>query len=387
MRLAVPELDDTVAALVERVDRLERRLAALDATPSSTPTASSSSSPPSSGSSPARTPQRAPTGVSSTPIAPPSPLPSSGPGATEAPAADVGPAPAPPGPVPPTASPRPSSSAPLPAGSSSGPPEPATSGPELARRTLGAVRRQQVAKSPQAPPSSPAVPMSDSAPASAHGAPVAAPAAAHGAPSAPAAAAGSAAASGSAAAADLLPSREELVQAWGDQVLAALPSRARARFRVGRFLAVEAGTAVFALPNDTHRSYCEEVRGDVEAALGARFGRRVPLRLVVDTDADPLRRPPPAGAGAQPPSGAGASPQPSGAGARPPLSSPPDVERFAPTAPIGPGDQAEGRSWPEPTDYHELLDTDALEAETQPAGAGLTPEQRLRQAFPGAEEV
>jgi hypothetical protein len=39
------------------------------------------------------------------------------------------------------------------------------------------------------------------------------------------------------------------------------------------------------------------------------------------------------------------------------------------------------------TDYQELLDAEVLLAETQPAAAGLTPEQRLRQAFPGAEEV
>jgi hypothetical protein len=34
-----------------------------------------------------------------------------------------------------------------------------------------------------------------------------------------------------------------------------------------------------------------------------------------------------------------------------------------------------------------LLDPEVLRAETAPAGAGVSPEQRLRQAFPGAEEV
>ncbi len=82
-----------------------------------------------------------------------------------------------------------------------------------------------------------------------------------------------------------LPSRDELVQVWGDELLAQLPNRARARFRVGRFLDVDGSTAVFALPNETHRSYCEEVRLDVEAVLATRFGTAVPIRLVVDDDA------------------------------------------------------------------------------------------------------
>ena len=83
-----------------------------------------------------------------------------------------------------------------------------------------------------------------------------------------------------------LPSRDDLVQVWGDGLLAALPNRARARFRVGRFVDVDAAGAVFALPNETHRSYCEEVRREVEAALGARFGTTVPIRLVVDDEAE-----------------------------------------------------------------------------------------------------
>jgi len=139
-----------------------------------------------------------------------------------------------------------------------------------------------------------------------------------------------------------------LVQLWGDGLLASLPNRARARFRVGRFVAVEGGTAVFALPNETHRSYCEDVRVEVEAALGSHFGTPVPLRLVVDEEAvdDAPRRPAPGSA-----------------------------------APVsGPG--------PEPdTEQHDLLDPVVLAAQTEPAGAGLSPQERLKQAFPGAEEV
>ena len=87
------------------------------------------------------------------------------------------------------------------------------------------------------------------------------------------------------------PTRDQLVQAWGDGLLASLPQRARARFRVGRFMEVENGVAVFALPNDSHRSYCEEVIQPVEDTLSAKFGVKVKLRLITDPDEDAGGRP------------------------------------------------------------------------------------------------
>jgi hypothetical protein len=80
------------------------------------------------------------------------------------------------------------------------------------------------------------------------------------------------------------PDRDELVKAWGDTVLSGLKGRARARFRAGRFVAAEGGVATFALPDEIHRSYSEECRVDVEAALAAHFGVPVRLRLVVDDE-------------------------------------------------------------------------------------------------------
>ena len=38
-------------------------------------------------------------------------------------------------------------------------------------------------------------------------------------------------------------------------------------------------------------------------------------------------------------------------------------------------------------DAPDLLDPEVLAAETEPAGAGLSPQERLKQAFPGAQEV
>jgi hypothetical protein len=143
-----------------------------------------------------------------------------------------------------------------------------------------------------------------------------------------------------------LPSRDELVQVWGDGLLAQLPNRARARFRVGRFLDVDGSSAVFALPNETHRSYCEEVRVEVEAALAMRFGTAVPIRLVVDDEASDDPAP----------------------------SRPVTAARDLPPASRG-------------EDAADLLDPAVLASETEPAGAGLSPEERLKQAFPGAHEV
>jgi DNA polymerase-3 subunit gamma/tau len=230
--------------------------------------------------------------------------------------------------------------------------EAAVTGPELARRTLGAIGRpapgpkaaRRTATTPSRAPTD-GVAVSESRTPS----PMA-PAAreAESSPAAPVTAAGRTGALAT------VVSRDELVQLWGDGLLASLPNRARARFRVGRFVAVDDGTAVFALPNETHRTYCEEVRVEVETALGSRFGTPVPLRLVVDEEA--------------------AADGP----ARPPTAIPgPEVQAEAP--PVS------GTEYD--TEQHDLLDPVVLAAQTEPAGAGLSPEDRLKQAFPGAEEV
>jgi len=131
-----------------------------------------------------------------------------------------------------------------------------------------------------------------------------------------------------------MPTREELTKAWGDRVLGALPGRAKARFGSGRFRAVEDGKAVFAVPNDHFLPRCREVQGEVEARLAEHFGRPVPLLLVVDEQA-------------------GLTPE-------------------ATTA--GPDDDGTEEVW-------------TARAESTEAPAVASPEQRLMQAFPGAEEV
>jgi DNA polymerase-3 subunit gamma/tau len=277
IRLAHPEADDATAALLERIDRLERAVG--------------------SGGAPA--------------------------GAASAPSAG--------------------GTSPASAGEPAGAPGQATAGgPGMARQSLGALRRQARER--------PGTKASDAA-----GRPTAtAPTATATTVTASAASTATATATAPASSPSAMPTRDELVQAWGDGLLTSLSNRARARFRVGRFLAVENGAAVFALPNDTHRSYCEEVRIEVEQMLGSRFGTAVPLRLVVDEEATPAS--------------VGAPPRPSRAAAG---------ERAAPDAPAD----------APPEDLSALLDPVVLAAETEPAGTGLTPEQRLKQVFPGAEEL
>jgi DNA polymerase-3 subunit gamma/tau len=91
------------------------------------------------------------------------------------------------------------------------------------------------------------------------------------------------------------PSVEELTRAWSAGVLDHLPAGARALYRAGQFVGVEGGAALFALPSRVHRDRCEAKVADVERSLAEHFGRPVPLRLVVD---ESRNRPDPASSAA-----------------------------------------------------------------------------------------
>jgi DNA polymerase-3 subunit gamma/tau len=142
------------------------------------------------------------------------------------------------------------------------------------------------------------------------------------------------------------PSRDELVQAWGDHVIGRLRPKAKALFQAGRFVSAEGGRAQFGLPNDIHRNRCEDMRPEVEAALADQFGRPIPLVLVVDG---------------------------------------------APGAPVEPTDDGPEPNPPAPpvaSDPHDDEDLAVFEADDlQVAEIDNSAEARLLQAFPGAEEV
>ena len=91
-----------------------------------------------------------------------------------------------------------------------------------------------------------------------------------------------------------LPTRDELTKAWGDAILGKLSSAAKAYMASGRFVEVKDGAAVFALPDAGLLARAKTYLNETEGALTAYFGRRVPLRLVLDNGA----------AAAEPPRGA-----------------------------------------------------------------------------------
>ncbi|MGH9206833.1 MAG: DNA polymerase III subunit gamma/tau, partial [Acidimicrobiales bacterium] len=144
------------------------------------------------------------------------------------------------------------------------------------------------------------------------------------------------------------PSRDQLVKAWGDEILASLTGRARALYRSGRFVAMDSGTAMFALPDETHRSYSEACRQDVETAVSKYFGSQVSIQLVVDGES--------------------------------PGSAPP-----ATRAARGMGSRQSGASRrDDEADLEETFDPEGL---SEPISGLASAEERLLQVFPGAEEV
>ncbi|MDQ1359910.1 MAG: polymerase subunit gamma/tau, partial [Acidimicrobiaceae bacterium] len=250
VRLAHPDVDVSPEALVARIERLER----------GTPVPSTS------GGETVVAPVAAPT---ATPRAPTASAPGDpSPGGQRSSVPQEAAPPAPPSVPQPTLEPPVDSTASAPSADGGG------------RRTLGAVRRQSGGSAPEGPAAA-SGPRGAEPGESTAGNP--APPAksnrggAH-ATSSPDAGAGAGAPQGSAP----MPTRDELVEAWGDHVLGRLRPKAKALFQAGRFVGVEGDKAQFGLPNETHRMRCEEVRADVEAVLSEHFGRRVALVLIVD---------------------------------------------------------------------------------------------------------
>jgi hypothetical protein len=158
------------------------------------------------------------------------------------------------------------------------------------------------------------------------------------------------------------PSYDELVTAWGDHILTGLRPKVRAIYQVGHFLPSSGGHALLALPNEAHILHAEPLKADVAAALASHFGRAVPLRLVVDpaTSAPPEARSSVGGRGSRPSRSAEAG----GAGSAPSESS---------------------ESEEDLTDLGTPLRAEE-EAAVKSSGIAWA-EDRLLQAFPGAEEV
>jgi DNA polymerase-3 subunit gamma/tau len=324
VRLAHPEADDSPEALLARVERLEAGGRSEHAAAPSTVA-------------PAPSPARPP-------------IPVSTPAAAEA--------------SPPETPPR-----------ESAPPSPVAAAtavaPAPAKKTLGALRRQSAATTgiPSAPPAPPAPPVQSTA----EGGAVASGGETSVQPSA-------AAAPPSTTIEGDFPTRDQLVQAWGDHIIGRLRPKAKALFQAGRFVRVEGDKAVFGLPNEIHRSRCEEVRPEIEAILSEHFGRPVGLILVVDGEAGgDVGLSGTRGEDVGQPTSRAGRPAPSPVGGA-------DRAREVLNPPVG----------PEPTDgvvtpAGEELDDDlsAFDASQfgEVADVDNSAQARILQAFPGAEEV
>jgi hypothetical protein len=199
-----------------------------------------------------------------------------------------------------------------------------------------------------------------------------------------------------------MPTRDDLVIAWADHVLASLKPRARAVYNVGRFVAMEDGVAVFALPNSAHVEHAAPLVKDVAEAISRQVGVRIGLRLITEAgDFDGGRDDPSAAsdsardaARAAPTSGdtRGSPSQPAGL-------SPSQPAGLSPSQPAGLSaaqtaaravQPAGGTIQPvEPETEDNVADFDDL-ASGEAAGRHdslLWAEGRLLEAFPGTEEV
>ncbi|HET6966598.1 MAG TPA: DNA polymerase III subunit gamma/tau [Acidimicrobiales bacterium] len=341
VRLAAADADDSRAALLERIERLERAVAGgsplvvsppAGASISAAPPTVAPSLAPAGGSAPAAPPTVAP---SPSPAGPSSPAAAPAPAAPSSPPSDPGRAVAPTAPAGPPRIERPGRPAgPPPSGGGAAP---LGAAPPLPGRPGGPARPAQGGGSSpepaQAPPPGPH-PASPAGSASTMPRVVPDPPGTAGPP-------GGAAPSGAAAAA---PSREELTMAWGDRILPSLRPAVKVYVATGRFLPSAEGAAVYAVPDRGLLTRAEANRAEVEAALAKHFGRQVKLRLVLDSDAAP-----PAASRADAPG--------------PPPASEPAGE---------PPDDDAAYDW--------------ADMEEAPAAVS-SPEQRLLEAFPGAEEV
>jgi DNA polymerase-3 subunit gamma/tau len=219
--------DTSFDALVDRIERLERRI------------------------------ERgvAPTDASATPPKPPPPAPPSAPARTAAP-------------------PAPSTSAPPePPAATSAPPAAPAGGrrpADEARQQLGSNRRPGASNPRSAPASTTSRPAPSAPTRSAPPRPVAV-ADAPAPPETPSWAA--------------TPTDGDLAALWTSTVLPALSAKTRALF-LGVPIASDGDSVAFTFSTDTHRSRCDQVRADVESAFSQSAGRAIAVRLVDDRHGD-----------------------------------------------------------------------------------------------------
>ena len=135
-----------------------------------------------------------------------------------------------------------------------------------------------------------------------------------------------------------------VIQAWQSAILPTLKPMARALFSAGHFVSEGDGVLSFGLPNETHRTRCEDFRVDVEKAIVAQIGGAVTLKLVVDTSG-------------------------------------PGDDHLAAVVPLRKGSGASGAPPPAPPADEDVDLDDLVDA---PPETMKSPEDRLAEAFPGS---
>ena len=62
-----------------------------------------------------------------------------------------------------------------------------------------------------------------------------------------------------------------------------LSGKAKARFSGGRFISIEGGEVVFALPNEIHRDRCAECLSEVEESISKKLHKKTNIHLIVES--------------------------------------------------------------------------------------------------------
>jgi DNA polymerase-3 subunit gamma/tau len=78
------------------------------------------------------------------------------------------------------------------------------------------------------------------------------------------------------------PTKQQVRDSWGEELLPKLSKKARARFSAGKPVSVDENGVTIALPNEPHLRRCSELLGEVEAAFKNTFGVVVPVLLSVE---------------------------------------------------------------------------------------------------------
>jgi hypothetical protein len=92
-----------------------------------------------------------------------------------------------------------------------------------------------------------------------------------------------------------MPELTVLTAGWNGQVLGELPLPVRSKWRGGSWAGIVDGRARFVTPNEWHKRACDEGRLEVEKALAAHFGQRIPVEVVIGEDANGAPGPAPTG--------------------------------------------------------------------------------------------